>query len=174
MMYDSSWLYVAMWMKLVLNPRGHISNLVELENKIKSPNWMCWPSQINVTDLYVDGQMGHVCLDFGLTSKERTTMNLHTKLVPLMVEWHCAACLSWVVKSKGAVIMLLSLIHSEHLTYCWKLITLLLFGGVGAGTFHGWIERIICFACFISKMKLFDVFTAAKALPNRQEGLLSR
>jgi hypothetical protein len=68
----------------------------------------------------------------------------------------------------------LSLIHSEHLTYCWKLITLLLFGGVGAGTFHGWIEMIICFACFISKMKLFDVFTAAKALPNRQEGLLSR
>jgi hypothetical protein len=116
MMYDSSWLYVAMWMKLVLNPRRHISNLVELENKIKFPNWMWWPSQKNVTDLYVDGQMGHTCLDSCLTPKERTTRNLHTKLVPLMAEWHCAAFLSWVVNNKSAVIMLLSLIHSEHLT----------------------------------------------------------
>ncbi len=33
--------------------------------------------------------------------------------------------------------MLLSLIHSEHLTYCWKLSALLLFGGVGGGPSMG-------------------------------------
>jgi hypothetical protein len=93
--------------------------------------------------------MGHVCLDFGLTSKEWTTTNHHTKLVPLMAEWHCAVFLSWVVKNKSALIMLLSLIHSEHLTYCWKLITLL-FGGVGGGDLPwvNWEDNLFCmFMC---------------------------